>query len=212
MMYDRSYLRLIRDPGFAWMLASQFLGALNDNIFRWSITFFALDLARQPGAAWDADVLVATIGATLMAPYLIFSNYAGQLADRYSKRSVLIATKSLEIVAMAAALGAFFLGDITAMIFVLFFMGAQSALYSPAKYGCLPELLPDRDLSRGNALVEMSTFLAIIVGGVLGGTIYEAFRGNLPMIGVIVLAISVVGTLCSFGIGRTPPGRSSKKF
>lgn len=211
-MYDRSYWRLIRDPGFAWMLAAQFLGALNDNIYRWSITFFALDLARQPGAAWDADVLVATIGATLMAPYLIFSNYAGQLADHYSKRSVLIATKSLEIVAMAAALGAFFLGNITAMLVVLFFMGAQSALYSPAKYGSLPELLPDKDLSRGNALIEMSTFLAIIVGGVIGGAIYEAFHDNLPVIGLIVLAIAVTGTLCSFGIGRTAPGRRARRF
>lgn len=219
-MNDRSYLRLLRDPGFAWMLASQFLGALNDNIYRWSITFFALDLARG-GQVWefagarmtlDPEVLVATIGAALMAPYLIFSNYAGQLADRFSKRSVLIATKSLEIVAMAAALGAFFVGDIVAMIAVLFFMGAQSALYSPAKYGALPELLPDRDLSRGNALVEMSTFLAIIVGGVLGGSIYEAFHNKLPMIGAILLAISVLGTLFSFGIGRTPPGRRGKRF
>ena len=122
-MSYRSYLRLLRDPGFAWMLASQFLGALNDNIYRWSITFFALDLARQPGAGWDAEVLIATIGAALMSPYLIFSNYAGQLADRFSKRSVLIATKSLEIVAMTAALGAFFIGDVTAMIVVLFLMG-----------------------------------------------------------------------------------------
>src|SRR5262245_21613031 len=125
-MYDRSYWRLVRDPGFAWMLVSQFLGALNDNIYRWSITFFALDLARQPGAAWDADVLVASIGVALMAPFLLFSNYAGQLADRHSKRSVLIATKSLEIVAMAAALGAFAIGNVTAMIVVLFFMGAQA--------------------------------------------------------------------------------------
>ena len=211
-MNDRSYWRLLRDPGFAWMLASQFLGALNDNIYRWSITFFALDLARQPGAAWDADVLVAVITSMLVVPFLIFSNYAGQLADRYSKRSVLIATKSLEIVAMLAALGAFFLGNLVAMVVALFFMGAQSALYSPAKYGSLPELLPDRDLSRGNALVEMSTFLAIIIGGVLGGTIYQAFHDNLPMIGLIVLGISIVGTLCSFGIGRTPPGRPTRRF
>jgi acyl-[acyl-carrier-protein]-phospholipid O-acyltransferase/long-chain-fatty-acid--[acyl-carrier-protein] ligase len=217
-MNERSYGRLLRDPGFAWMLASQFLGALNDNIYRWSITFFALDLARQ-GTMWEfagarmtlnPEVLVAAIGAALMSPYLVFSNYAGQLADRHSKRSVLIATKSLEIVAMAAALGAFFLGDIVAMIVVLFFMGAQSALYSPAKYGCLPELLPDRDLSRGNALVEMSTFLAIIIGGVMGGSIYQAFSHNLPMIGLIVLAISVLGTVFSFGIGRTPPGRNKR--
>jgi acyl-[acyl-carrier-protein]-phospholipid O-acyltransferase / long-chain-fatty-acid--[acyl-carrier-protein] ligase len=211
-MHDRSYWQLIRDPGFTWMLAAQFLGALNDNIYRWAITFFALDLAHQPGSQWNADTLIAVITATLMAPFLLLSNYAGQLADRYSKRSVLIATKSLEIVAMAAALGAFIVGDITAMIVVLFFMGAQAALYSPAKYGSLPELLPDRDLSRGNALIEMSTFMAIIIGGVLGGTIYEAFHDNLPMIGVIVLGVSVIGTLCSLGIGRTPPGRSNKPF
>src|SRR6185295_5404649 len=97
-------------------------------------------------------------------------------------------------------------------IFALFFMGAQAALYSPAKYGCLPELLPDRDLSRGNALIEMSTFLAIIIGGVLGGHIYETFHETPVMIGVIVLIISVIGTLCSFGIGRTPPGRKARPF
>ena len=86
------------------------------------------------------------------------------------------------------------------------------AVMAKAKYGSLPELLPDRDLSRGNALVEMSTFLAIILGGVLGGTIYEAFHDNLPMIGVIAIGIAIAGTLCAFGIGRTPPGRGAKRF
>lgn len=211
-MYDRSYWRLIRDPGFAWLLAAQFLGALNDNLYRWAVTFFLLDLTRAPGSGWDADTLIAVMTASMMAPFLILSNYAGQLADRFSKRSVLVATKSLEIVAMIAALGAFFLRDITAMIVVMFFMGAQSALYGPAKYGSLPELLPDRDLSRGNALIEMSTFLAIILGGVLGGTIYEAFHDNLPMIGLIAVGIAIAGTFCSLGIGRTPPGRRAKRF
>ncbi|HET6621976.1 MAG TPA: acyl-[ACP]--phospholipid O-acyltransferase [Dongiaceae bacterium] len=211
-MSDRSYWRLIRDPGFAWMLAAQFLGALNDNIYRFSVSFLALALARQPGAIWDPDVVLATMTASLVAPFLVFSNYAGQLADRFSKRSVLIATKSLEIVAMAGGLVALYLGSVSAMIGALFLMGAQSALYSPAKYGSLPELLPDRDLSRGNALIEMSTFLAIILGGVLGGTIYETFHKTPVMIGVIVLVISIVGTLCSFGIGRTPPGRNVRPF
>ena len=211
-MNDRSYLRLIRDPGFAWMLAAQFLGALNDNIYRFSVSFLAFALARQPDSIWDPDVVLATMTASLVAPFLIFSNYAGQLADRFSKRSVLIATKSLEIVAMAGGLVALYLDSIGAMIVALFLMGAQSALYSPAKYGSLPELLPDRDLSRGNALIEMSTFLAIILGGVLGGNIYETFHDTPVMIGVIVLVISIIGTLCSFGIGRTPPGRTARPF
>lgn len=211
-MHDRSYLRLIRDPGFAWMLVAQFLGALNDNVYRFSVSFLAFDLARQPGSIWDPDVVLATMTASLVAPFFVFSNYAGQLADRFSKRSVLIATKSLEIIAMAGGLVALYLDSITAMIVALFLMGSQSALYSPAKYGSLPELLPDRDLSRGNALIEMSTFLAIIIGGVLGGSIYETFHQTPAMIGVIVLIISVIGTLCSFGIGRTPPGRKARPF
>ncbi|HEY1386204.1 MAG TPA: MFS transporter, partial [Dongiaceae bacterium] len=211
-MNDRSYWRLIHDPGFAWMLASQFLGAFNSNLYSWSITFFALDLASRPGAPFRGETMVGLIGAVFIAPYLLFSDYAGQLADRFSKRSVLISVKSFEIVVMLSGLAAFWIGDMPALLVVLFFMGTQAAFYSPAKYASLPELLPDRDMSRGNALIEMSTFLAIILGGVLGGSIYQAFHDNLPMIGIIATAISVVGTLCAFGIGRTAPGRRARKF
>jgi acyl-[acyl-carrier-protein]-phospholipid O-acyltransferase/long-chain-fatty-acid--[acyl-carrier-protein] ligase len=76
------------------MLATQFLGALNDNVFKWSITFFALDLARADPEGWSADNYVALIGFVFIVPYLLFSDYAGQLADRFPKRSVLIATRA----------------------------------------------------------------------------------------------------------------------
>jgi len=95
---------------------------------------------------------------------------------------------------------------------VAFLMGTQAALYSPAKYGCLPELLPDRDMSRGNALIEMTTFLAIILGSVLGGLIYQAFHDTMPMIGAIEVVIAIAGTACAFGIGRTPPGHPGRRF
>ncbi|HEX5755004.1 MAG TPA: MFS transporter, partial [Arenimonas sp.] len=145
-------------------------------------------------------------------PYLLFSDYAGQLADRFSKRSVLIVVKSFEIIVMVSAVAAFWLADMRALLVVAFFMGTQAALYSPAKYGSLPELLPDRDISRGNALIEMTTFLAIILGSVLGGLIYQAFHDRMPMIGMIELVIAIVGTACAFGIGRTPPGRAGRRF
>ena len=159
-MQDRSYWRLIRDPGFSWMLASQFLGAFNVNVYTWAITFYALDLASRPDAPFEGATMVGIIGATFIIPYLLFSDYAGQIADRFSKRSVLIAVKSFEIIVMVSAVAAFWLADMRAMLVVAFFMGTQAALYSPAKYGSLPELLPDRDISRGNALIEMSTLAA----------------------------------------------------
>ncbi|WP_374373343.1 acyl-[ACP]--phospholipid O-acyltransferase [Dongia sp.] len=203
-MNDRSYRRLILDPGFGWMLVTQFLGALNDNIYRFVVSFFAIALAAQQEDGLDAATYLSAIAAMFVLPYLLFSGYAGQLADRYPKRSVLIVTKSLEILAMGLGFVAFVLGNLNLMMAVMFLMALQSTFFSPAKYACLPELLPDHDLSRGNALIEMSTFLAIILGTWAGGQLFESMGNQPVMLGAIVLAIAVIGTLASFGIGRTP--------
>lgn len=203
-MNDRSYLRLVLDPGFGWMLVTQFLGALNDNIYRFAVTFFAINLAAEDPDGWKATTYITVIGALFVAPYLLFSGYAGQFADRHSKRNVLIATKSLEILAMAIGLVGFLLGSLPLLLAVMFLMALQSCFFSPAKYASLPELLPDRDLSRGNALIEMSTFLAIIIGTWAGGQLYDSSKEHPLYIGIFTLAVAVIGTLASFGIGRTP--------
>jgi acyl-[acyl-carrier-protein]-phospholipid O-acyltransferase/long-chain-fatty-acid--[acyl-carrier-protein] ligase len=203
-MNDRSYKQLILDKGFGWMLVTQFLGALNDNIYRFVVSFFAIALAAQQEDGMDAATYLSLIAAMFVLPYILFSGYAGQLADRYRKRSVLIVTKSIEILAMGLGFVAFVLGNLTLMMAVMFIMALQSTFFSPAKYSCLPELLPDRDLSRGNALIEMSTFLAIIIGTWAGGQLYEDLGNQPALLGGIVLAIAVIGTIASFGIGTTP--------
>jgi MFS family permease len=137
-----------------------------------------------------------------IVPCHLFSDYAGGWPP-LPEAPVLIATKPGNS-GHSQRNGAFLSGDLWAMLAVLFLMGAQSALFSPAKYGCLPELLPDADLSRGNALIEMSTFLAIILGGVAGAVLYQTFREDLAWIGALALGISIVGFAASFGIGRTP--------
>jgi acyl-[acyl-carrier-protein]-phospholipid O-acyltransferase/long-chain-fatty-acid--[acyl-carrier-protein] ligase len=208
-MQDRSYWKLIRDRGFGWMLATQFLGALNDNVYRFIVTFYVID--HTVGAGNQA-LYVNLIAALFVVPYLLFSGYAGQLADNYSKRTVLILTKSIEIVAMVLALVAFVLGSIPLMLVIIFLMATHSAFFSPAKYSCLPELLPDQDLSRGNALIEMSTFLAIIIGTALGGFLFQTAGHDPMLLGGIEIAIAVLGTLCSFGIGRTPAPKLKKPF
>ena len=208
-MQDRSYLRLIRDKGFGWMLATQFLGALNDNVYRFIVTFYVI--RHTPDQAL-ANEYVSLIAALFVIPYLIFSGYAGQLADNFSKRSVLICTKSIEVVAMVLALIAFTLGSVPLMLVIIFLMATHSAFFSPAKYSSLPELLPDQDLSRGNALIEMSTFLAIIIGTAAAGILFQ-YTGDRPvLLGAIEIAIAVVGTLCAFGIGRTPAPKHRTPF
>ncbi|MBL8710193.1 MAG: MFS transporter, partial [Rhodospirillaceae bacterium] len=211
-MNDRSYRRLILDPGFGWMLVTQFLGAFNDNLYRFIVTFLAIAMARSQPAGFDANTYLSIIAALFVLPYLLFSGYAGQLADRFPKRSVLIATKSLEIFAMAIGFVAFLRNDLNLMMGVMFLMALQSTFFSPAKYASLPELLPDRDLSRGNALIEMSTFLAIILGTWAGGQLFEDLGDQPVALGSIVMVIAVIGFASSFGIGRTPAPSARAPF
>jgi acyl-[acyl-carrier-protein]-phospholipid O-acyltransferase/long-chain-fatty-acid--[acyl-carrier-protein] ligase len=208
-MQDRSYLQLILDKGFGWMLVTQFLGALNDNVYRFIVTFYII---AHTASREDANLYINLIAALFVLPYLMFSGYAGQLADNFSKRKVLIASKSVEILAMLVGLAGFLLGSIPLMLAVMFLMATHSAFFSPAKYSCLPELLPDQDLSRGNALIEMSTFIAIILGTALGGALFDFFGNHPWLLGGITIGIALAGTLASFGIGRTPAPKHKKPF
>ena len=154
---DGTYRDTLTRPGLKAFLWTQFLGAFNDNIFKIVVSFLAME---RLGAING----VSMVGAVFIVPFLLFSGYAGHVADVHSKRSVLVWTKALEIVAMTLAVPALVSGHIGWLLGVLFLMAAQSTFFSPAKYGILPEMLPDKDLSRGNGLLEMSTFMAIILG------------------------------------------------
>ncbi len=196
---------LLCQLGFQSFLWTQFLGALNDNLYKYIVAF-------QAAAAIGHPANMSLTGAIFILPFLLFSGYAGWAADAFSKRSVLIATKSMEIAAMALALWAFWLGNVFLGLFVLFLMSLQSTLFSPAKYGILPEMLPEKHLSSANGWLEMSTFLAIILGSALSGTLYKWWGSDLPTIGTILLALAILGTAASFGIGRVPPSGAKVKM
>jgi acyl-[acyl-carrier-protein]-phospholipid O-acyltransferase / long-chain-fatty-acid--[acyl-carrier-protein] ligase len=201
------YIDILKDRGFFCFFWTQFLGAFNDNFYKIIVTLVALDIPSGGGIQY-----IPLIGGLFILPFLLFSGYAGYLADVHSKRDVLVAVKVFEIFAMGLGLLAFFVDRMEPMLAVVFLMGLHSTFFSPAKYGILPEMLPEKDLSRGNGLLEMSTFMAIILGTAFGGTIYEAWKDRLGWIGVILIAIAVLGTLTSLRITRVPPSGSSKKF
>ncbi len=161
-------------------------------------------LAVHLVAAARAGRELSIVSAVFILPFLLFSGYAGQLADIYSKRTVLVVSKSLEIVAATLGLVAFAFGHLQLTYAVLFLIALQATFFSPAKYGILPEMLPDRDLSRANGVLEMSTFVAIVLGTAVGGYLFEALHARLWLIGVLVVGVAVVGTISSFGIPRVP--------
>jgi acyl-[acyl-carrier-protein]-phospholipid O-acyltransferase/long-chain-fatty-acid--[acyl-carrier-protein] ligase len=203
------YTDTIKQPGLQPFLWTQFLGALNDNFHKIVVSLLAVDLAASTGGG---SGYLSLVGAVFMLPFFLFSGYAGHVADVFSKRYVLVLTKAFEIVAMALGFFAFLSQRIELMLGVVFLMALQSTFFSPAKYGILPEMLPNKDLSRGNGLLEMSTFLAIILGTSLGSLLLVAWKDRLGVIGLVLIGIAVVGTLTSLGIVRVPPSGAQKPF
>ncbi len=188
-----TYRQTLAYPGLRPFLWTQFLGAFNDNIFKMVVSFTAM---RAMGNVEG----VSLVGAVFILPFLLFSGYAGHLADRFDKRSVLVWMKWLEVVAMALAVPALLSGHLPSLLAVLFLMAAQSTFFSPAKYGILPELLPEHELSRANGLLEMSTFVAIVIGTAIGGVVYTAWHDTPGYIGITLVAIAAIGVWASLRI------------
>ena len=203
-----SYRDTLRQPGFKPFLWTQFLGAVNDNVFKIVVTMLAVGSA----AAASEGRAVALVNALFILPFLLFSGYAGQLADGYSKRSILVVTKCLEVAVMGLGMTALAAGHLEAAFVVVFLMALHSTFFSPAKYGILPEALPDAELSRANGLLEMSTFVAIVIGTAAGGFLFDLWRDRLWLVGGVALTLAVIGMLASFGIRRVPAAATRRAF
>ncbi|HEU5464751.1 MAG TPA: MFS transporter, partial [Candidatus Binatia bacterium] len=204
-MNNGRYIDTLRQPGFLAFFCTQFLGAFNDNFLKIVVSFVALDVVVRGG-----DSYVELIAFLFILPSALVSGYAGHLADVHSKKSILVYVKVFEVAIMLLALGVFVVGHVEPMLILVFLMGLHAAFFSPAKYGILPEMLPDKDLSRGNGLLEMSTFMAIILGTSLGSAMFSVWKYKLPLIGFLMLAIAVLGMLTSLRIAAVPASGSSK--
>lgn len=189
---------------FTWLNATQFLGALNDNIFKLLSFFFVIRLLGKE----HTSSLVSLGGAIFVIPFLLFTPASGVLADRISKRSIIVFTKVLEIVVMAAAFLAFLSNWWPGAFIVLFLMSAQSALFGPSKYGIIPELVRRDQISAANGSIVVMTYLAIILGTALGPYLGEIVDGRFYLAALVCIAIAIAGTATSFGIERTPAAGS----
>lgn len=203
------YKELLKSFGFQSFLWTQFFGALNDNFYKIILSLLAINIVVGTN---EGSQLLPLIGAIFILPFFLFSGYAGNIADRFNKRSVLIATKCLEVVTMGIAPFALISGNMEFMLVILFLMALQSTFFSPAKYGILPEMIPNRDLSRANGLLEMSTFLAIILGTSIGSLMFASWRNHLFGVGLILFLIAIAGTLTSLGIPHVPAAGSQRRF
>ena len=202
-MAGKSQFRLLGQRRFALFFVTQFLGALNDNVFRNGllilVTFQGITLAGM-----NDSQLANVAGALFILPYFLFSATAGQLADKYEKSMLMRRIKLFEIVLMSLASAAFLTGQLELLLGVLFLMGLQSTLFGPAKYGYLPQHLSDSELIGGNALVVAGTYVAIILGLIVGGLSVAADPESRSILVSCLLGFALVGYLAARRIPRTP--------
>ncbi|MEE8126025.1 MAG: acyl-[ACP]--phospholipid O-acyltransferase [Nitrospirales bacterium] len=199
------------------LLIAQFFGAFNDNAWKLIVALLAIQQVAATtggsGPAFEAASQATTTQTFVIftLPLMLVSAFAGMFSDRFSKRNVIVVMKAVEVLLMGAGTAALMFnpqGGVLPLL-VLAAMGAQSALFSPSKYGILPELLPHQRLSWGNGQLEMWTFVAIIAGTALAGPLL-ALSGHLPWLAGLVLFIcSGMGLWASFLIPPVPRARQS---
>lgn len=195
--------------GFWSLSATQFQESFSDNALKWLTISFVGGLGL---ATRETEFLVSFTGFIFALPFILFSMTGGYLADRYSKRSVIIGTKTVEIPIMMLALAGLWLQSLPVIFVAIFLRSAQSACFSPSKFGLIPELLPEKRLSWGNGVIELGSFMAIILGTVSGGILYDLFRGQLAGAGILLIGATLIGLACATGVARVPAAAPNRTF
>ncbi|MGD9531364.1 MAG: MFS transporter, partial [Pseudonocardia sp.] len=194
---------LLRQRRFAPLFLTQFLGAANDNLFKFAFTVlvtYQLQVSWLPPA--QAGLVV---GAAFVAPFLLLSATAGQLADAVDKAVLIRAVKTLEIAIMAVAAWGFLAQLPAVLLGCVVLMGVHSTLFGPVKYAYLPQVLRERELTGGNGLVESGTFVAILLGNLAGGLLVAVPGDGALLVAVACVVIAVAGRVAAAFVPSAAP-------
>ena len=194
---------LLTERRFAPFFLTQFLGAGNDNIFKFAFTVLATYSASQWGGLEPASA-GAVIGGLFILPFVLFSATAGQFADKYDKAKLIRFIKSFEIAVMVLVTAGF-VWQIAPLLFIgVFLMGLHSTFFGPVKYAYLPQHLRSEELTGGNGLVEMGTFVAILFGTMAGGALVGISAAGPAIVGGVSLAVAVFGRVAAAFVPNSP--------
>jgi MFS family permease len=202
----QSQFALLRQRRFASFFWTQFVGAANDNLFKFAFTVL---VTYQLSVDWLPPALAGlVIGALFILPFLLFSATSGQLADKYEKTRVIRFVKSMEVLIMLLAAAGFLAGgavwQVPLLLTCTFLMGLHSTLFGPVKFAYLPQALRESELVGGNGMVEMGTFVAILLGNMAGGLLV-ALPGNGPLfVALAGVALAVLGRALAHRIPASP--------
>ena len=193
---------LLRQRRFAPFFWTQFAGAANDNLFKFAFTVM---VTYQLSVSWMPPAMAGlVIGALFILPFLLFSATAGQLTDKLEKTRIIRFVKDFEIVVMLIAAAGFMMSNAAILLGCVFLMGLHSTLFGPVKFAYLPQALSDRELTGGNGMVEMGTFVAILLGNVAGGLLVAMPQIGHTAVAIACVALALVGRLVAQWIPKAP--------
>jgi len=202
-MSERSQFRLLGERRFLPFFLAQFFGAGNDNVFKFAFTVLATYSAAEWGGM-DPKSAGAVIGGIFILPFVLFSATAGQLADKYDKSALIRFVKNLEI-AIMLAIAAGFVGKIVFLLLAgVFLMGLHSTLFGPVKYAYLPQHLDESELVGGNGMVEMGTFVAILLGTILGGVLVGVPGTGPDLVAAVSVGLAIIGRIAAGFVPASP--------
>jgi acyl-[acyl-carrier-protein]-phospholipid O-acyltransferase/long-chain-fatty-acid--[acyl-carrier-protein] ligase len=203
--------RSLISPSFLGLLFTQFLGATNDNILRWLVIGIGKDFPSV-----DVNLLLGLGMGVFVLPYILLSAPAGYLADRFSKRQVIVLCKIGEIAVMTLAIAGILYGEIWFMMVVLGLAGAQAALFGPAKLGSIPEMVDESRISAANGLIGLTTVFSTMVGTYAGSWLADVTgdkgQTHWQWSAAVLIGVAVVGWVTSLFIARMPAGDPTRTF
>ncbi len=193
---------------FSALNFTQFFAALNDNLYKLLLVFFLISIKGEE----YSNTILSLAGAIFVIPFILFASTAGTLADRYSKRTIIYLTRLIDILSTSLGVIAFIFKSVVGGYIVLFLMATHSALFSPCKYGIIPELVKQDDVPRCNGMITAATYLAIILGTFFASFITEITHRNFVFAVFFCVIIAIIGTLFSLKIKKTKPLAARKKI
>ena len=193
---------LLKQRRFAPFFWTQFSGAANDNLFKFAFTVM---VTYQLSVGWLPPAMAGlVIGALFILPFLLFSATSGQLTDKHDKTAMIRFVKNLEILIMLLAAWGFLMANVPVLLGCVFLMGLHSTLFGPVKFALLPQVLSERELTGGNGMVEMGTFVAILLGNVAGGLLVAIPGTGHRDVAIGCVLLAVVGRVIAGYIPSAP--------
>ncbi|MGQ0594240.1 MAG: MFS transporter [Gammaproteobacteria bacterium] len=203
-MTQESQFSLLKQRRFAPFFWVQFLGAFNDNVYKNALVIM---LAFQVGSlsARESNTLINLSAGLFILPFFLFSATSGQLADKYEKSLLIRYVVLIELGLMSLGVFGFYWKSVALLMFTLFLGGVQSALFGPVKYAILPQHLKPEEIVGGNGLVEMGTFVAILLGTILGGVLIAEEGIGTTLVSITTIVVAAAGYAMSRFIPNSPP-------